>query len=91
MLCTLYEEQENWGTAKCIDEIAHLLHILYAFWPQLEVIITIYFSYEKVAVIINRHVIMLLLLVLVVALLNVLHLTVFFTRLIGTAIPLCHF
>lgn len=43
MLCALYQEQQSWSENECIDEIVHLLHILYAFWPQLEVIIIYYF------------------------------------------------
>jgi len=38
MLCNLYEEQQSWSSDTCMNEIVRLFHILYAFWPQLEVI-----------------------------------------------------
>ncbi|CAF3420760.1 unnamed protein product [Rotaria sp. Silwood1] len=36
MLCTLYKEQQIWNSTECTDQVVYLLHILYAFWPQLE-------------------------------------------------------
>ena len=39
MLCNLFEEQQSWSENKCTSEIVRLIHILYAFWPQIEVII----------------------------------------------------
>jgi hypothetical protein len=38
MLCALYSEQETWATSECFDQIVFLLHMFYAFWPQLQVI-----------------------------------------------------
>ncbi|CAF0764085.1 unnamed protein product [Rotaria sordida] len=36
MLCTLYNEQQRWSSTQCIEGIVYFLHILYAFWPQIE-------------------------------------------------------
>ncbi|CAF4720946.1 unnamed protein product [Rotaria sp. Silwood1] len=36
MLCTLYNEQPRWNSIQCMKEVVYLLHILYAFWPQIE-------------------------------------------------------
>ncbi|CAF3022835.1 unnamed protein product [Rotaria socialis] len=36
MLCTLYKEQQVWSSAECTDRLVYLLHILYAFWSQIE-------------------------------------------------------
>jgi hypothetical protein len=39
MLCALYTEQQSWSSTQCMEQIVDLLHILYAYWPQIEVII----------------------------------------------------
>jgi hypothetical protein len=90
MLCNLYQEQQNWSTTKCANEIVHLLHILYAFWPQLEVII-IEYCYSFFHLIVHRHVIILSLLVLVVVHLNVLCLILFFIKLMINVVKMLHF
>ncbi|CAF1542345.1 unnamed protein product [Adineta ricciae] len=36
MLCTLYKEPQAWNSNGCVKQIVHLLHIVYAFWPQVE-------------------------------------------------------
>jgi hypothetical protein len=38
MLCTLYNEQQTWSSTQCVEQIVYLLHVFYAFWPQIKVI-----------------------------------------------------
>lgn len=37
MLCALFQEQSTWNPPECIRKVVYLLHLLYAFWPKLEV------------------------------------------------------
>ncbi|UJR25084.1 hypothetical protein I4U23_006445 [Adineta vaga] len=36
MLCALYEEPQSSNSNTCMKQIVYLLHIFYAFWPQIE-------------------------------------------------------
>ncbi|CAF0980238.1 unnamed protein product [Adineta steineri] len=37
MLCTLYNNQQNWNSTECVEGIVYFIHMLYAFWSQLEI------------------------------------------------------